>query len=81
MVRLTQQTNETFIPANHLKDGQLAIVVDERFGYTGRIVQKTRDRLVALGRTTGDGWSAPENVTLLVRILENGELIEVFDNE
>lgn len=81
MVRLTQQKNETFIPANQLRDGQLAIVVDERFGYKGRIVQRTRDRLVAIGMDTGSGWSTPENVNLLVRVLENGELIEVFNNE
>ena len=81
MVRLTQQKNETFIPANQLKDGQLAIIVDERFGYKGRIVQRTMDRLVTIGGKSVNGWTAPENVDLLVRVLENGELIEVFNNE
>lgn len=80
MVRLTQQKNETFIPANQLKDGQLAIIVDERFGYKGRIVQRTKERLVAIGMESGNGWSTPKSVDLLVRVLENGELIEVFNN-
>lgn len=80
MLKLTQEYQKTIL-AKNLKDGQLAVITDDVSNYKGRIVQKHGDDLVAIGLSTGNGWSNANNVTLSVRILEDGELLTVTNNE
>jgi hypothetical protein len=79
MVELNKGVEET-IMAKDLKDGQLAIIVESYSNYKGRIVQKHGDNLVAIGLSTGNGWSNANSVTLSVRVLEDGETLTVINN-
>ena len=76
--RLVMNGKDQLTKMGDLEDGQLAIIVDERFGYAGRIVQRYGEHCVPIGRESGDGWTHCENVSLLVRVLKPGELIEIF---
>jgi hypothetical protein len=76
--RLVTNENEQFITMMELKDGELAVIVDTRFGYAGRVVQRYKEHCVPIGRENREGWTRCENVDLLVRVLKPGELIEVF---
>ncbi len=68
---------DLFIEMNQLKDGQIGIVVDEGV-YCGRIVQRFGDRFVSIG-ISKEGSFFGGNV-LNVRILKNGEKIEIVNN-
>ncbi len=63
-----------------LKDGQIAEVI-EGDRYVGIIVQRYGDKGIAIGKTTGYSWSDVEGNTLMVRLLEDGELIEIINNK
>ncbi len=81
MVELNKGVEET-IMAKELKDGQLAVIVESYSNYKGRIVQKYGDDLVSIGLPTGNGWSSGANtVTLTVRVLRDGEILTVLNNE
>jgi hypothetical protein len=81
MVELNKGVEET-IMAKDLKDGQLAVIVGSYSNYEGRIVQKYGDDLVAIGLPTGNGWTNGANVvTLAVRVLRDGEILTVLNNE
>lgn len=76
-VKLATNKHPNPIPMYDLLDGQIAIIVDERYGYQGTIIQRYGDRCISLGKAYPAGWSALESVTLLVRVLQAGELIEI----
>ena len=77
--RLVRNENNSLIKMGELKDGQLAIIVDERYNYSNQIVQRYGDHCVCIGREAGAGWSyVTENNSLLVRVLTTGELIEII---
>ena len=62
-----------------LKDGQIAEVMSD--SYAGRIIQRYKDNAVTIGQSSGHGWSMIDKNTLQVRILEDGELMEIFNNK
>lgn len=64
--------------ASDLKDGQVAIVLDEN--YAGDIVQRYGNHLVTLGKPKGQGRSGffdNDIPCLECRLLEPGELLEI----
>ena len=77
--QLVNKDNRNLTTVSKLKNGQIAIMVDN--AYEGTIVQRHGDGLVAIGKSSGHGWSSINNNNLIVRILEDGELIEIFDNK
>lgn len=81
MLKLKEECVET-IMAKDLKDGQLAVIIEDYSNYRGRIIQKYGDDLISIGMATGNGWSGGANVvSLAVRVLEDGELLTVTNNE
>jgi hypothetical protein len=81
MIQLNEEKVKTLL-AKDLKDGQLAVIVESYSNYKGRIVQKYGDDLVAIGLPTGNGWTNGANVvTLAVRVLQDGEILTVLNNE
>jgi hypothetical protein len=79
MGAILNENVSNLIEMRELQDGQIGIIVGS--GYDGRIVQRYKDYGVTIGRHSGCGWTGIDNVTLLVRVLSTGELIEVFDND
>ena len=78
MLRLKEELVPAETLAKDLRDGQLAVVIEDYFDYKGRIIQKFGDDLVTIGMSTVNGWRGGANVnTLNVRILEDGELLSV----
>ena len=78
-VELVNENNKKLTTVSELKDGQIAIMVDN--AYAGTVVQRYGNNCVAIGKWSGHGWSSCNNNTLVVRILENGELIKIFNNQ
>jgi hypothetical protein len=76
---LLKEKIQNIFTAKDLKDGQIAVMVDN--AYDGTIVQRYGDNLVAIGQNAGYGWSGCNNNSLTVRILEDGELIKIFNNQ
>ena len=76
---LVKSGNVKDIRMSDLKDGQIAVVIDTYA--SGRLVQRFGDIGVAIGETDGKSWSNIRVNTLLVRILEDGELIKIFNNK
>lgn len=74
-VKLLTQENPQRTQMRDLEDGQLAIVLDNH--YEGTIVQRNGNNAIAIGKERGHGWTDIQKNTLLVRILDAGELIEV----
>ena len=64
------------IEMKELQDGQIGVIVGS--DYDGRIVQRYKDYGVPIGKGSGAGWTGIDNVTLLVRVLTTGELIEII---
>jgi hypothetical protein len=77
--QLINKDNRNLTTVGKLKDGQIAIMVDN--SYVGLVVQRYGDNCVAIGKSSLYGWSSCNNNILTVRILEDGELIEIFDNK
>jgi hypothetical protein len=75
-VRLIESNSKNFTTIGKLKDGQIAVVMGGQ--QCGEIVLRYGDNCVAIGKTFGHGWTSCESNTLTVRILENGELIEII---
>jgi hypothetical protein len=76
--RLLNKEIVNTIRMQNLKDGQLAEVMEER--YAGIIIQRYADNAVPIGKSSGFGWSMIQNNSLRVRVLEDSELIEIFNN-
>lgn len=81
MVTLKSDEKPTTVMAKDLEDGQIAVIVENFSDYKGRVVQKYADKLITLGRSSENGWCNGDSVTLLVRILEEGELLTVTNNK
>jgi hypothetical protein len=77
--KLAKPGNVKDIRMSDLKDGQIAVVTDTYA--SGRIVQRFGDVGVAIGEDDGKSWSNIKVNTLSVRILEDGELIKIFNNK
>jgi hypothetical protein len=77
--QLINKDNRNLTTVSKLKDGQIAIMVDN--AYADTIVQRHGDNCVAIGKSSRHGWNSCNDNTLAVRILEDGELIEIFDNK
>ena len=82
MLRLKEELVPARTVAKDLRDGQLAVVIDNEYnGYKGRIIQKFGDDLVTIGMSTGNGWRGGANInTLEVRVLKDGEVLIVSNN-
>ena len=81
MVKLNDEQTQKTIHMSDLRDGQVAVIVDDRHGYTGRIVQRHGDAAITIGMKQGNCWSSIENVSLLVRVLEDGETLTITNNK
>jgi hypothetical protein len=82
MVKLNETKSKEKLLMRDLKDGQIAIVVDDNYpDYKGRIVQRYKDYGVPIGKRGGHGWTSVNNNTLKVRLLKDGETLTIFDNE
>ena len=77
--KLVKSKDDGQVQMCDLKDGQVAIITEST--YAGRIVQRYKDYCVVIGMPEGYSFSNIKVNTLTVRILENGELIEIFNNK
>lgn len=75
---LTGKEQVNIIRMRDLKDGQIAELMEEC--YTGIIIQRYYNSAVPIGLAGCNGWSSMENNSLRVRLLEEGELIKIFNN-
>lgn len=85
-VRLVKDKDDAFVTVDKLKDGQLAEIMEGR--HAGKIVQRRGweggDKLISIGRTAGVAWAICDKActpSFQLRILMDGELIEVVDNQ
>lgn len=75
------ENDSKLIPMHALKDGQIAVIVDTTRSYAGQLVTPYYDSgrnlcgFMVLGGKCGGRFSSTN--TLLVRVLEEGEKIEV----
>lgn len=82
MVTLKNELAPKQLIASELKDGQLAIITDTEFGhYTGRVVQRYGNSMIAIGLCEGNVWRDIKFNTLKVRVLEEGEILVVTNNK
>ena len=83
MVKLKNELVQNELLAKDLKDGQLAIIIDDALvgHYKGRIVQRYEDSMIAIGSPSGMSWEDITSNTLKVRLLQDGELLVVTNNE
>lgn len=75
MVRLKENLVEDVIEMCDLKDGQIAVVIDNRYNYKGQIVQRYKDVVITLGAPSGKGWSTPNGSNLKVKVLKPGTIL------
>ncbi len=80
MIKLKDEVQVETIAMNELKDGQIAVIVDDFADYKGTVVQRYGNDAVALGMLSGNGWPAVELNTLRVRVLEAGETLVIYNN-
>ena len=76
--RLLNKSNAV-LRMQDLKDGQVAEVIEAH--YTGTIVHIYETAAIAIGERSGKSWAHIVGNTLMVRLLEDGELIEIFSNK
>lgn len=83
MAKLHKQ-NDGSVPVTKMKDGDLAVITQwVNPNYVGRVVQRHRNFLIAVGENQGKGLGEffyegqVIDERLSVRILQPGELIEV----
>lgn len=80
MVKLKSNEKPNTIMAKDLEDGQIAVIIEDFHDYKGRVIQKFGDSLVTIGMSSGQGWCNGNSVTLLVRVLQNGEELIIINN-
>lgn len=71
------------IPVRKLPDGRIGIIESWTVGgCVGQLVQKYGKSLIKLGAPSGEGWSNVSDYgdTCKVRLLNNGDLLEVTNN-
>ena len=82
-VRLIDKREDRIVLAKDLRDGQIGVIIAwlDNF-HIGKIIQAYRNNLVVIGQPEGQGWSCKSQISdkCLVRLLEDGDTIEVFDN-
>jgi hypothetical protein len=85
MVRLQNKTEKKLIKPDQLEDGDLAEIIKwgTTHSYTGTIVQRYKDKLITVGKYSGHRWDNIDSSdfndgSCLLRVLEKGELIEVY---
>lgn len=82
MLRLKEELVLERLMAKDLKDGQLAVIIEDFSDYKGRIIQKYGKDIVVIGMSSGNGWSGgADYVPLMVKVLEEGELLAVTNNK
>ena len=81
MAKLKSNEKPATIMAKDLKDGQIAIIIEDFSDYKGRVIQKFGDNLVTIGMSSGQSWCNGDSVKLLVRVLENGEELIITNNQ
>ena len=74
------------IPPKEMRDGQIAEIVKwSHDGYNGQIIQRYEDTLIVIGENRGKSFTTALSVTndvgLRVRILEDGEVLIVKNNQ
>jgi hypothetical protein len=80
MLKLKDEVQVETIEMNELKDGQIAVIVEDFADYKSRVVQRYGDNVVALGMPSGKGWTDVQLNTLKVRVLEAGETLVISNN-
>lgn len=81
MIKLKEEVQVKTIEMNELKEGQIAVIVDDFNDYKGRVVQRYGDNALALGMKSGNGWTDIQYITLKVRVLEDGETLVISNNQ
>ena len=81
MIKLKSELRFKTIEMNELKDGQIAVIVEDFNDYKGRVVQRYGDHAVALGMPSGNGWTDVQYNTLTVRVLEDGETLVISSDK
>jgi hypothetical protein len=72
MVRLKENLVEDVTKMSDLRDGQIAVIIEDFADYKGRIVQKFGSIVITLGMDSGACWNNAETTTLEVKVLEPG---------
>lgn len=81
MVTLKNELEQNIIEARDLKDGQIAVIVEDYNNYKGTVVQRYGHSMVAIGFGENEGWSDIKPNTLKVRVLDEGELLVITNNK
>lgn len=81
MVTLKNELEQNIIEARDLKDGQIAIIVEDYSNYKGTIVQRYGHSMVAIGQNLSCGWDNITVNTLKVKVLDEGEILVVTNNK
>ena len=79
-MKLVSRTPES-IPADNLKNGQIAELVGGNETYHGEIVQRYGNHLIMIGRSAEHSWpdffeDRTEQSILKVRVIKKGEKLE-----
>jgi hypothetical protein len=81
MLKLKDELQFKTIEMSELKEGQIAVVVEDFNAYKGRVVQRYGDNALVLGMSYGNGWTEIQYNTLKVRVLEEGETLVISRNK
>ena len=81
-VRIAENSSDGTIAGDKLSDGQLAVIVSGINGcYVGRIVQQHAGIVIQIGQLSGHTFRNGLSKTTRLRVLPNGTMLEVTDNE
>ncbi len=83
-VILLENAKEELVRPCLMKDGQIGVIVRcNTTKYVGRIVQRSGDSLISIGKRHDNYWDNLKDLKhdFLVRILLNGTKLEIVDNE
>jgi hypothetical protein len=76
------KSNSVGISFNDLEDGQLAVILNcDADQDIGKVAQRLGDELIIVGEPRREVYEDPDYHNLCLRVLENGELIVVDENE
>ena len=78
-VELINSNKRSVRTIGSLEDGQIAVVIEGP--YFGEVVQRWSNNCIVIGKGYDQGWSGCSNNKIEVRLLEDGELIKVFNNK